>query len=200
MSVVFYNCCGLWWQTMFLFILLIFNISFFSHLYHFNLHNKTFSAKVILKDNISLFNSSSSISAQVFRVQTQLPHLHRSLILITHNWRALSFFFFFLFAPRWHFESCDNQVEPNDSGQGKCCPCRTRRSPNGSNLAPPWADYYPFFRQGAGGRYCCAERQRTLGNLLFPSAPPPPPQAAAAARNQAAPGLRRTEAHSFARW
>lgn len=123
------------------------------------MHNKTFSVNVILKDNISNFYSNTSISAQVFRVQTLQPCLCRSLILIIHNWRAL-----FLFAPLWHFESCNNQVEPNDSVQGKCCSCRTR-SPNGSNLASPWADYHPFFRQGAGGRYCCAERQRTLGNL-----------------------------------
>lgn len=52
------------------------------------------------------------------------------------------------------------------------------------------ADYHPFFRQGAGERYCGADQQHTLGNLLFPSAAPPPP---AALLNQAGPGLRRTE-------
>lgn len=52
-----------------------------------------------------------------------------------------------------------------------------------------YADYHPFFRQGAGERYCWADGQRTLGNLLFPSPPP-------LLRNQAGPGLRRTEPHS----
>lgn len=32
---------------------------------------------------------------------------------------------------------------------------------SGYYLASLWADYHPFFRQGAGERYCCAERQRT---------------------------------------
>lgn len=52
-----------------------------------------------------------------------------------------------------------------------------------------YGDYHPYFRQGAGERYCWADQQQTLGNLLFPSPPPP-------LRNQAGPGLRRTEPHS----
>lgn len=55
-----------------------------------------------------------------------------------------------------------------------------------------YADYHPFLRQGAGERYCRAHQQHTLGNLLFPS----PPPSSLPLRNQAGPGLRRTEPHS----
>ncbi len=61
-----------------------------------------------------------------------------------------------------------------------------------TNVAPLCADYRPFFRQGAGERYCWAEQQQTLGSLLYPSSPAPP---APPLRNQAGPGLRRTEPH-----
>lgn len=109
--------------------------------------------------------------------------------------------------PAVTFRVLRQQSGADDSGQGKCCSCRTRNLSAG--IIWPFCGQIITHSSGRGRERDTAAR-RTANSWKFapplppaPLAPPAPAGAAAAAaealRNQAAAGLRRTELCSLIR-